>query len=137
MATVSRHTAVAVARDVPIVCIVDDDTSVRRALSLLLRGQGLRVEAYTWAEQFLRSVRAGQSRCAVLVLDIHLGATSGFELHDRLTALGVAIPTIFMTGRDDATTRERVCRAGAAAYLVKPFEDAALISAIVTALRAR
>jgi FixJ family two-component response regulator len=127
----------AVARDSPIVCVVDDDRSLRRALTLLLRGHGFKVEAYAWAEQLLQRVQAQKFHCTVLVLDIHLGTTSGLDLYDRLTALGVAIPTIFMTGRDDASTRDRVSRAGATAYLVKPFEDAVLIGAIVAALAER
>jgi len=68
------------------------------------------------------------------VLDIHLGQMSGLDLHDRLTRMGLSIPTIFMTGRDDARNRERVSRIGATAYLVKPFDDAALIGAIGVAL---
>ena len=80
------------------------------------------------------SDKVGQLQCAVLVLDIHLGKLSGFDLHDRLTLMGLSIPTIFMTGRDDSKSRERARRVGAKAYLIKPFEDDALIAAIVGAL---
>ena len=118
----------------PIVCVVDDDPSVRRALTVLLRCHGFRVEAYAGAEQLLRQAQAGPFRVAVLVLDVHLSTVTGFDAHEWLRAMGLAIPTIFMTGRDDASTRQRACRAGAKAYLVKPFDDALFIGAIRSAL---
>src|SRR5262245_38418348 len=118
----------------PIVCVVEDDASSRRAFVRLIRSHRLEAEAFAGPRQFLRRLQSGQLHCAVLVLDIHLGATTGFDLHDRLTRMGVSVATIFMTGHDDAATRERVARAGAKAYLVKPFDDAALIGAIEVAL---
>lgn len=121
-------------RDRPIVCIVDDDAAVCRALTSLLCAHGFRVEAYPCAEPFLQELQAGRLSCGVLVLDIHLGTTSGFEVYDRVTAARHAIPTIFMTGRDDAISRERAARLGVAAYLVKPFEDAVLLRAVRCAL---
>jgi FixJ family two-component response regulator len=124
----------AAVRQAPIVCVVDDDPSVRRALTVLLRCHGFRVEAYAGAEQLLRQAQAGRSRFAVLVLDIHLGTATGFEAYEGLRAMGLAIPTIFMTGRDDASTRQRAWRAGAKAYLVKPFDDVLFIGAIRLAL---
>lgn len=124
-------------RDVPIVCIVDDDASLRRALALLLRGHDFAVEAYGRTEPFLRRLQAGGRPWSVLLLDVHLGAVSGFDLYGRLMASGVAIPTIFMTGRDNPRTRERVSRLGVAGYLVKPFEPAVLLSTIGMALAER
>jgi len=114
----------------PVVCLVDDDPSVRRALTVLLRGHGFSVEAYAGAEHVQRRLQAGLFDCAVLIVDVHLGRVSGFDVYERLTALGLAIPAIFMTGRDDPTTRQRAARAGAKAYLVKPFDDTALVGAI-------
>ena len=122
-------------KDPPTVCIVENDTSLRRGLVRLFRAHRLTVEAFAGPGQVLRRLQAGQLHCAVLVLDIHLGKMSGFDLHDRLTQMGWSIPTIFMTGRDDTTSRERVRRLGAKAYLVKPFEDAALIGAIRMVLK--
>lgn len=124
-------------RDRPLVCIVDDDASFCRALTTLLCSHGFRVEAYPCAEPFVQKLQAGRLSCAALLLDIHLGTTSGFDVYDCLTASKHAVPTIFMTGRDDALTRARAARLGATAYLVKPFEDAALIRAIDLALAAR
>ena len=64
------------------------------------------------------------------MLDIHLGKMTGFDLEEQLAAYRAAIPIIFITGRDDAATRERVRRSGAAGYLGKPFEGQALLDTI-------
>ncbi|HEY3098675.1 MAG TPA: response regulator [Methylomirabilota bacterium] len=116
------------------VCVVDDDASLLRALQLLLRAAGFKVFAFGSAEEFLLAAQAVPPRC--LVLDIHLGRLSGFDLHERLTAVGLSIPTIFITAHDDAPTRERARRAGAVAYLRKPFDDKALIASVERALGA-
>ena len=121
-------------RDRPIVCIVDDDVSVCRALTSLLCAHGLHAKAYLCAGPFVEDLQAGRLSCGALVLDIHLGTTSGFDVYDRLLSSKHPIPTIFITGRDDAVSRERAARLGAMAYLVKPFEDAALLRAIQGAL---
>ena len=107
---------------------------MRRALARLVRAHRFKVEVFASPGQVLRKRQVGQLQCAVLVLDIHLGKLSGFDLHDRLTLMGLSIPTIFMTGRDDSKSRERARRVDAKAYLIKPFEDDALIAAIVGAL---
>ena len=114
------------------VCVVDDDAALRQALRRLLRAVGFSVETYGSAEDFLEAKHVPLPDC--LVLDIRLGALSGFALHDRLRASGLSIPTIFITGHDDAATREEARRVGAVAYVRKPFEESVLMSAIDTAL---
>ena len=118
--------------EAPAVCVVDDDASLLRALQLLLRAAGFTVGGFGSAEEFLLAAHARPPRC--LVLDIHLGRLSGFELHERLMSAGMAIPTIFITAHDDAPTRERARRAGAVGYLSKPFDDDALIASVQQAL---
>jgi FixJ family two-component response regulator len=118
----------------PVVCIVDDDASLCRALTTLLAAHGVHAEVYTCPEPFLAKLRAGRLSCAAVLLDIHLGTTSGFDVYDCMTASKNAIPTIFMTGRDDAVSRARAADLGATAYLVKPFEDTVLMRAIEQAL---
>jgi FixJ family two-component response regulator len=118
--------------DARVVSIVEDDVSFLRALQLLLRTAGFRVGAFGSAEEFLRTASDTQARC--LVVDVHLGAQTGFDVHEGLAAAGRHIPTIFMTGHDDAATRERARHLGAVAFLRKPFDDAALIAAIEDAL---
>jgi FixJ family two-component response regulator len=114
------------------VCIVDDDAPLRRALRRLLRSVGFAVETFGTAEDFLAAEFSSPPDC--LILDIRLGGLSGFDLHERLCAAGRSIPTIFITGHDDAVTRERARRLGAAGYVRKPFDETSLISAIETAL---
>ena len=116
----------------PTVHVIDDDASVLRALRRLLQAAGFTVETFAGADAYLAATRASPPDC--LVLDIHLGILSGFDLHERLATSRISIPTIFITGYDEAVTRERAQKAGAASYLPKPFEDQALISAIEAAL---
>jgi FixJ family two-component response regulator len=112
----------------PLVSIVDDDPSVRRALERLVEAAGYAVATYASAEEFLDSTASVATAC--LILDIHLNGMSGIELHERLVSPGRAIPVIFITAHDNAPTRERVDRSGAAAFLAKPFDRQALIGAI-------
>ena len=116
----------------PTVCVVDDDAALRRALQRLLRSVGFTVETFGTAEDFLADGHSPPPDC--LVLDIQLGTLSGFELHHLLRDAGLSIPTIFITGFDDADTRERARRIGAAGYIRKPFDETSLVSAIETAL---
>ena len=112
-----------------LVSIVDDDHSVRRALRRLIRFAGFPAETFVSAEDFLCSPFLVRTAC--LVLDIHLnGGMSGFELQTHLTADRVVIPIIFITAHDDLLTRERIEKSGAAAYLIKPFNDELLLDAI-------
>ena len=114
-----------------LISIVDDDYSVRRALGRLVQFAGFSAETFGSAEDFLRSAALGLTAC--LILDIHLcGRMDGFELQERLTADQVTIPIIFSTAHDDAATRARAQRSGAAAYLLKPFEGQMLLDAIET-----
>jgi FixJ family two-component response regulator len=110
------------------ISIVDDDLSVRRALRRLVGSAGYAVETFASPREFLGSAPATRTAC--LVLDIYLDGMSGFELQAQLDADRRAIPIIFMTAHDDAATRERVRRSGAAGYLGKPFDGQALLDAI-------
>jgi FixJ family two-component response regulator len=116
----------------PLISIVDDDLSVRRALRRLVQGAGYSVETFASALEFLDACPSGRAAC--LVLDIHLDGMSGFDVHGRLAAAGAAIPTIFITAHDDAPTRERARHAGSVAYLPKPFDKRALLDAIARAV---
>ena len=115
-----------------LVSIVDDDPSVRRALERLVEAAGYAVATFASAEEFLDSTASGATAC--LILDIHLNGMSGIELHELLVSPlvspGRAIPVIFITAHDDAPTRERIDRSGAAGFLAKPFDRQALIGAI-------
>ncbi|HEY7437133.1 MAG TPA: response regulator [Methylomirabilota bacterium] len=114
----------------PMISIVDDDPSVRRALNRLVGSAGYLVETFASAGEFLSSAPSA-THTACLVLDIYLEGMTGFELQERLQADRLVIPIIFITAHDDAETRERIRRSGAAGYLGKPFDGQALLDAIL------
>jgi FixJ family two-component response regulator len=115
--------------EVPIVAIVDDDVSVRRSLTRLVRSAGFVVETFASAREFLEWLPRGRAAC--LVLDVYMNEMSGFDLEERLT-----VPIIYMTAQDDAPTRRRIKKSGAAGHLWKPFDDQALLDAIRRAVGA-
>jgi FixJ family two-component response regulator len=116
----------------PMVCVVDDDDSILRALRRLLDASGFRVETFSSAEAFLKSAQRASADC--LVLDVHLGGLSGLDLQERLAQSGVRTPIVIITAHDDSPTRERARRAGAVEYLRKPFDDESLVDAIHKAI---
>lgn len=116
----------------PLVGVVDDDASIQRALRRLLRAADFSVETFGSAEEVLTSGHLRTISC--LVLDVHLGDLSGFDVQERLPDSQPPIPVIFITAHDTALTRERARRAGAVDYLRKPFDENALIGAIHRAL---
>ena len=114
-----------------VVAVIEDDSSFRRALRRLLGLRGFLTEGFASAEEFLQSP---ETAAECLVLDIHLGGMSGLELQAALAASSVPIPIIFITAFDNPSTQERARKAGAAAYLQKPFDDQTLIEAIEKAV---
>jgi FixJ family two-component response regulator len=118
--------------DAPVIAIVDDDASIRRALHRLVQAKGYAVESFASAREFLDAVP--HCRPACLVLDVHLNG-SGFELQERLAAGGMKIPIIFITAHDDDSTRRRLEKCGAVAHLWKPVDEQALLWAIQRAIR--
>jgi len=116
-----------------IVYVVDDDASVREALSSLLRSMGLEVEAYGSAEAFL--LEPISERPACLVLDVRLPGLGGLELQRELARRERVVPIIFITGHGDVPMSVRAMKAGAAEFLQKPFSDDELIGAIRAALQ--
>ena len=115
-----------------LVCVVDDDASMRESLQNLLRSVGLRVEAFASAQEFLRSTRPDVPSC--LVLDVRLPGLSGLELQQRLAEGDMAMPIIFITGHGDIPMTVQAMKAGAVEFLSKPFRDQALLDAIQQAL---
>ena len=102
---------------------------MREAIVRVLEATGFSVAGFATGEAALHDHTAVHARC--LVLDIHLPDISGFDLFERLGALGSKSPVIFITAREDARTRERAVGLGALEYLVKPFSGREL-AAIVT-----
>jgi FixJ family two-component response regulator len=112
----------------PLVAVVDDDVSVRRALARLLRAGGYCTETFEDAEAFLAHLASHSPAC--LILDVRMPGMSGLELYDHLSTERRAIPTIFITGHGDSTMAARAIEAGAAGFLLKPFEDEQLLEAV-------
>ena len=119
--------------DRPLLSVVDDDDSVRESLPDLLRAFGFAARAFSSAEEFLSSDCLEQTSC--LILDIAVPGMSGPDLYQELMRRGYRIPVIFITGQRDETIRARVLEQGAAGFLIKPFSDRALLSAINKALQ--
>lgn len=117
------------------VCVVDDDESVRDALPILLGQFGLTAHAFASAEDFLSSDQADSADC--LILDVAMPGISGPELHARLKCSGNHGPVIFITAHVDPSMRARLLREGAVACLCKPFSDTALLEALHEALAAK
>jgi FixJ family two-component response regulator len=112
----------------PWVAIIDDDPSIRCSLARVFGVDGIRVETFASAEEFLERTTRGEPQC--IVLDVHLGRLSGFELQDRLTTLGSSTPIIFITAHEDIPSSRLARRAGACGYLRKPFDTEALIALV-------
>lgn len=116
----------------PLVCVVDDDESVREALPDLLQAFGFSVQAFSSAEAFLSSTWIAHTKC--LVLDMAMPGMTGPELQRELIRRRAGIPVVFITARASAAARTGVIDASAIACLIKPFKPDELIDAINTAL---
>jgi FixJ family two-component response regulator len=116
----------------PIVFVVDDDPSIREALTSLRRSVGLRVETFGSAREFLNHQRPDTPGC--LVLDVRLPGLSGLDLQHELAAAHLNIPIIFITGHGDLPMTVRAMKAGAVEFLTKPFRDQDLRDALQQAI---
>jgi len=125
--------ALPMSQTTPIVFIVDDDISVRESLELLLRHEGLGVESFVSAQEFLGHPRATVPSC--LVLDYSLPGLNGLELQKRIAVERNEMPIIFITGHGNIPMTVQAMKAGAVEFLTKPFSDQILLNAIHNALR--
>lgn len=117
----------------PTVFVVDDDASVRRSLSRLLKSAGYQVEMFPSAVEFLASGRHHQSP-ACLVLDLSMPGLTGMDLQERLRALQSPLAIVFITGHGDIPTSVRAMKGGAVDFLQKPFADTQLLDAVAHAI---
>lgn len=116
----------------PTVFVVDDDVSMREALSRLIRSVGLHVETFSSAREFLRQKEPEVPAC--LVLDVRLPGLSGMELQREMASANCRIPIIFITGHGDIPMSVRAMKAGAVDFITKPFHDQDLLDAIQNAI---
>lgn len=115
----------------PVVFVVDDDLSLREALSSLIRSVGVHVETFASAQEFLQAARPDAPSC--LVLDVRMPGLSGLDLQRELARAGDPIPIIFITGHGDIAMGVGAMKAGAVEFLPKPFRDQDLLDAIAQA----
>jgi FixJ family two-component response regulator len=116
----------------PIVFVIDDDESMRRALANLFQSVGLRVEVFGSAPEMLQSKLPDVASC--LVLDIRLPGLSGLDFQAELAKANIHIPIIFMTGHGDIPMTVRAMKGGAIDFLTKPFRDQDMLDAVVMAI---
>ena len=116
----------------PIVFVIDDDESMRRALANLFQSVGLRVEVFGSAPEMLQSKLPAVASC--LVLDIRLPGLSGLDFQAELAKANIHIPIIFMTGHGDIPMTVRAMKGGAIDFLTKPFRDQDMLDAVVMAI---
>ena len=117
----------------PLLCVVDDDESVREALPDLLRELGFDVEAFASAEEFLATDVVDRTQC--LILDIAMPGMSGPELQRHVPGRNKIIPTVFITAHADQSVRALMLEQDAVECLFKPFSEDALLATIRIALQ--
>ena len=115
-----------------LVCVVDDDQSVRRALRRLFKSAGCAAEAFASAEDYLAREIFEGSIC--LVLDVRMPGLKGPGLQEALEKRGACEQIVFLTGHGDVPTATRAMKKGAVDFLTKPFDDEELILAVKRAL---
>lgn len=116
----------------PIVYVVDDDESLRRALALLIRSVALEVQVFATPAAFLAHPRPDRPAC--VVLDLQMPGASGLAVQEELVRAGAILPILFLSGHGDVSTSVRAMKAGAVDFLEKPFHDQALLDAVHHAL---
>ena len=116
----------------PAIFVVDDDASVRDAISNLLESVGLHGETFASADEFLNAPRPEAPSC--LILDVKLPGRNGLEVQQELQSIGIQIPIVFITAHGDVPMTSRAMKAGAVDFLAKPFQKKDLLDAVTQAL---
>ena len=121
----------------PLVCIVDDDSSMADSTRFLVRSFGFRAEAFLSAQQFLDSGLVEETKCLILILDLRMPGIDGLELQRNLTSANKRIPIIFISARATEQERTEAIAGGAVDFLSKPFKEGELLNALQVALAKR
>jgi FixJ family two-component response regulator len=116
----------------PTIFVIDDDSSMRRALDNLFKSVGFEVELFASPSEFLLSARPDRPGC--IVLDVRFPGRSGLDMQGDLANAEIQLPIIFITGYGDVPMSVRAMKAGAVEFLTKPFRDQDLLDAVGTAL---
>jgi FixJ family two-component response regulator len=118
-----------------LIVIVDDEESVRRALTRLILSAGFQARSFSGGKEFLDWVRANRADC--VVLDLHMPTMNGFDVQTRLRTEPNRPPVVIITGHDAPESEQRALAAGAVAYLRKPVDEKVLLGAIAAAIPAK
>jgi FixJ family two-component response regulator len=119
-----------------LIAVVDDDLSVRKSLSSLLRSVGFSVQVFASAEEFVASDDLGRTDCTIL--DVRMPGMSGLELQRRLALSHPHLPVVFITAHgSDEEVRSRALKDGAVDYLSKPLGEEAVLGAVQVALHTK
>jgi FixJ family two-component response regulator len=116
----------------PVVFIVDDDLSIREALTDLFRSIRFDAEAFESATAFLETANFNRPGC--ILLDVRLPGVSGLDFQTQLERVGSKMPIVFMTGFGDIPMSVRAMKAGAVDFLTKPFRDQDILDAVTAAM---
>jgi FixJ family two-component response regulator len=116
----------------PTVFVIDDDASMRRALSYLLASAGYKVETYSSAKAFL--TRENYEGVGCILLDVRMPGLNGMELQEKLLRSAQSTPIIFLTGHGEIAMGVQAMKKGAVDFLTKPCDDEQLLAAIRTAI---
>ena len=113
------------------VVVVDDDVEMGKAVARLLKASGFHALVFSSSQALIGASAVAPADC--FILDIHMPGMSGFELADRLRALGLGAPIIFITAHDDPSSRKRARDSGAVGYVLKPFGSESLLPLLAEA----
>jgi FixJ family two-component response regulator len=116
----------------PTIFVIDDDASIRRALSYLLQSAGYNVETYSSAEEFLRREHYDGVGC--IILDVRMPGLSGMDLQEKLMRSDYRMPIIFFTGHGELSMGVQAMKKGAIDFLTKPCDDEQLLGAVHSAI---
>jgi len=114
------------------VAVVDDEETVRRALGRFFTAAGYDVDTYGSGSEFLEAATGNRPDCAVI--DVHLTGLTAMDVHDRLNAAGIRLPTVVITGRPLPGVIERALASGASICLRKPLDGDTLLDAVTRAM---
>jgi FixJ family two-component response regulator len=117
------------------IAILDDDLSVRTALTRLLKTSAMNVSAYASCIELLTSLEKDHPDC--LVLDLQMPGMNGLDVMNYLSHAGIRFPIVVITAHDEIGSRETCLAAGAFAYLRKPLDADELIKTIMDATATR
>lgn len=132
--TSPKHSTLDTRHSQATVFLVDDDASVRKALTRLIKSAGYQVQAFASAWEFLDAHAVEVAEKACLILDISMPGLNGFDLQKKLDATSAILPIIFITGHGDIPMSVKAMKSGAVDFLPKPVKDKALLAAVEQAL---